>query len=382
MIAQRFQTHMVPEPPVRVYRIIALTFLAVTVILLGVVVFTMLKKTEITITAKEDTKSVNIIVSADATKKGDKSLVAVVTTTDFYWSEKYTPTATRQVDGTSKGEVIIYNKTGEAQPLVKTTRLLTPDGILFRLTDRVVVPANGETTAAVYADQSGAAFDIGPAQFTIPGLSTDKQKVIYAESKAAMAGGSGKVGVVSETDYKSAEADFAEKTKAKFLESFSAGYPNFDKKIASITTNGATSTHGIGAEAGEFVLSGTSTIAIVMYNSADLDDILKKEISSAVDTASEKILSIGSDPKVVVASADPVAGTAQLQVTAEAVVTLDANAPMLNKENFLNKEKGEIERYIVSLPHVTNMTIKFTPSWVSKAPSVADKLKIVVKNVK
>lgn len=382
MIAQRFQTHMVPEPPVRVYRIIALTFLAVTVILLGVVVFTMLKKTEITIVAKEDTKSVNVIISAETIKKGDRSLTAVVTTTQYFWSEKYSPTATRQVDGTAKGEVIIYNKTNETQPLVKTTRLLTPEGVLFRLSDRVVVPANGQTTAQVYADQSGSAFDIGPAQFTIPGLSADKQKVIYAESKANMAGGSGKVGVVSESDYQSAEADFAEKTKAKFLETFSATYPNFDKKIATITANGATSTRGIGAEASEFTLSGTSSIAIVMYNSGDLDDILKKEISSGVDTASEKILSVGTEPKVVVASADPVAGTAQLQVTAEAIVTLDANAPLLNKENFLNKQKGEIERYIVSLPHVTNMTIKFTPSWVTKAPSVADKLKIVVKNVK
>lgn len=382
MIAHRLQTHTVPEPPVRVYRIIALTFLAVTIILLGVVIFTMLKKTEITIVAEEDAKTVNLIVAVEAQKTAEKSIIGIVTSTQFYWSEKYTPTATREVDGTTKGEVIIYNKTNETQPLVATTRLLTTDGKLYRLTNRVIVPANGQTTAAVYADQSGAAFDIGPTQFTIPGLSTEKQKVIYAESTAAFTGGSGKVGIVSEADYKSAQADFAEKTKQSYLNSINSAFPNFDTKITSIPQSNATSSRSIGDEASEFTISGTSTIIVVAYNAADLQAILKNEVEKNVDTASEKVLSIGTEPKVTVASTDLVNNTAQIQVACEAIVTLDANAPLLNKENFLNKQKSEIERYIVALPHVSNMTIDFTPSWISKAPSVADKLKIVVKSVR
>ena len=382
MIAHRLQTHTVPEPPVRVYRIIALTFLVVTVALLGIVIFTILKKTEITIIATEDAKTVNIIVTAEPAKIGDKSLVALVTSTKFYWSEKYTPTATRQVDGTAKGEIIIYNKTGEDQPLVATTRFITPNGVLFRLSDRVLIPANGQITASVYADQSGTKSDIGPSQFTIPGLNTEKQKFVYGESAKPMAGGSGKVGIVSENDFKTAEADFAEKTKQAFLASLSAGSQAYDQKIISITQSGATSTHQIGAEAGEFTISGTSTIVIVLYNGNDLDEILKKEVSTGIDTASEKILSIGAEPKISVASTDLTNNSAQLAVSTEAIVTLDANAPLLNKENFLNKDKGEVERYIVKLPHVTGISVKFTPSWIGKTPSVVDKLKIVVKNVK
>jgi len=382
MIAHRLQTHTVPEPPVRVYRIIALTFLAVTIILLGVVVFTMLKKTEITIVAEEDAKTVNLIVAVEAQKTAEKSIVGLVTTTQYYWLEKYAPTATRDVEGVTKGTVTIINKTNETQPLVATTRLLTADGKLYRLTNRAVVPANGQTTAEVYADQSGATFDIGPSTFTIPGLSTEKQKYIYAESTMAFAGGSGKIGIVSEADYKTAQADFAEKTKQAYLNSVNASFPNFDTKITSAIQSNVSSSRAIGDEASEFTISGTSTITLVAYNAADLQAILKSEVDKNIDTASEKVLSIGTEPKVAVASTDPVNNTAQIQVACEAVVTLDANAPLLNKENFLNKQKSEIERYIVALPHVSNMTIDFTPSWISKAPSVADKLKIVVKNVK
>ena len=355
----------------------------VTIALLGIVAFTILKKTEITIIAKEDAKTVNVIITAEAAKTGDKSLPAIVTSSKFYWSEKYTPTATRQVDGTSKGEIIIYNKSGEDQPLVKTTRFITADGVLFRLSDRVLVPANGQVTAQVYADQPGAKSDIGPAQFTVPGLNPEKQKVVYGESVKPMTGGSGKVGVVSESDFKAAQDDFAEKAKQAFLQTLATGTPSaYDQKIVSIAQSGATSSQPIGAEAGEFTISGTSTIVTVLYSGSDLDEILKKEVASGIDTASEKILSIGAEPKISISSVDFTNNSAQLTVSTEAIVTLDANAPLLNKDNFLNKDKGEIERYIVSLPHVTGMDIKFTPSWTSKTPSVADKLKIIVKNVK
>jgi len=83
-----------------------------------------------------------------------------------------------------------------------------------------------------------------------------------------------------------------------------------------------------------------------------------------------------------VANVDSINKSAQLSVTSDVLVTLDVNSPLLAKENFLNKNKSEIERYVVSLPHVTGMDIKFTPSWVTKTPSNPDKLKVVVKSTK
>lgn len=382
MIAHRVQTHTIPEPPIKVYRIIAITFLLITIALLGIVIFTMLKKTEITIVAKEDIKPISTILTAEPQKSSNKSLSAIVTSTQFYFSANYSPTATREVDGTATGEAVIYNKTNEVQVLVKTTRLLTPDNKLFRLSDRVTIPANGQVAAKVYADQAGADFDIGPSQFTIPGLSPDRQKFVYAESLSKMSGGSGKVGVISEADYRAAKADFAKQVKEKIFDSIIAAYPGLNSKIVSVTKNGVTSTFGIGAETSNFTLYGTSTVAIIFYNDNDLEEILQKEVGAGIDSGSEKILSIGENPELTIVSVDDITHSAQIQVTAQAAVTLDANAPLLNKENFLNKNKSEIERYIVALPHVTNMSVKFTPSWISKTPSVADKLKIIVKSVK
>jgi hypothetical protein len=165
------------------------SFLLITIALLGVVIFITSKKAEVTIVAKEDAKKVtlNVTLSQEGAKPG--SMPGSVTSTVFSHTEKYQPTGTKSVAGTSKGEVIIYNKTGLAQPLVKTTRLLSPTGVLFRLSVNTTVPPQGQVTVPVYADQPGPLGDIAPTTFTIPGLIEVKQKTIYAESKAAMIGG-------------------------------------------------------------------------------------------------------------------------------------------------------------------------------------------------
>jgi len=379
MIARRLQTRSIPEPPIKLYRRIALTFLIIAVALLGFVIFSVFKKSEITIMAKEDMKSVNFIVSAEKEKTNDKSIAAEVTTAEFFWSEKYYPTAVKETEGTSKGQAVIYNKTNETQILVKTTRLLTPEGVLFRLSDRVVIPAYGQTTANVYADQSGTGGDIGPKKFTIPGLSPERQKVVYAESSQPMSGGASKIGYISEADLKSAETDFAAKAEAAFLKTLSSNNSNFDKKIVSAKKVSLASSQPIGAETSAFVISGTSTMTAVTYNGKELADLANKEFNAKIDSGSEKILSASVEPKVEIASADAAKGEAQLAVTAEALVTLDANGSLLNKENFLGKKKSEIERYIVSLPHVTGMTVSFSPSWSSTAPTAVDKIKVTVK---
>jgi len=382
MIARRLQTRETPELSGRTYRFIAFSFLAIILVLGGVIVFAAFKKTEIIILAKEDAKTVNFVVNAEKQKGAERSLVALVTSTKFSWQENFHATAMKKVDGTARGEATIYNKTNEEQTLVKTTRLLTPDGVLFRLSERVTIPAGGQVTAPVYADQAGAKSDIGPSQFTIPGLSQERQKFVYAENLKPMSGGTGEAGVISETDLAAAKNEFLEKAKTAFLDKFSpAKYGNFNAVAVTVSDNKAVASSQAGDEVSEFTVSGDITLTLVLYRQEEMNELVGKEVDKGIDNAAEKILSAKPEPRVEIAAADLANASAQLAVAAETLVTLDANAPLLAKENFVGRSKSELERYIVSLPHVSGMSIKFTPSWANKTPGSADKIKIVVKNV-
>lgn len=380
MITHRVTTKMAPEPPVRFYRTIAISFLVLTIVLLGIIIFFTSKSATIVIVAKTDSKSVNLNISVEKQLGDNDSVAGMVTSTSFQLSEKYFPTGDKTIDGLATGEVTITNQTNAAQTLIKTTRLLTPDGILFRLSDRATVPANGQVTANVYADQPGASGNIGPSKFTIPGLSADKQKVIFAESSQAMSGGVRKQGILSDSDLKSAEDDYVNKVKQSVTQN-AASSSEYDKVIVSVADNNVSADHKVGDNIDEFTLSGTSTVVLVYYKQDDLKNLLNKEVSNHIDLSTEKVLSVTKDPEVSLTSYDLDKGTAQLSVYQDVLVTLDANANKLAATNFTDKSKDDIERYVLSLPHVVGVDVQLSPSWLGSAPGVPDKIKVVVKNV-
>lgn len=133
----------------------------------------------------------------------------------------------------ASGTVTIYNTfSKEAQPLVATTRLQSPDGKIFRITKSIIVPGMqekegvmepGKVDVEVQADSAGAEYNIQATKFTIPGFSGGpKYEKIYAESTRLMSGGGsdGDTGhSVSEQDVsrvkKNVEAEVRKKVSEK-----------------------------------------------------------------------------------------------------------------------------------------------------------------------
>lgn len=380
MITHRVTTKVAPEPSVGFYRTIALSFLAVTLLLLGIIIFFTSKKATIVVVAKTDSKNINLNLDVEKQKTNNDSIVGLVTTTEFKWSQKYSPTGNKTTTGLATGSVILHNDTSAAQTLVKTTRLLNSAGVLFRLSDKVLVPANGKVSASVYADQPGASGNIGPSRFTIPGLSEDKQRVIYADSDKDMSGGIKTVGILSADDLKLAESDYVEKIKQEVNSSISQ-IGSFNQKLVFVPNHNTVSDHKVGEEVSEFSLSGTSTVVIVYYNNDELKSLLGREMSGQIDSSAEKVLSVTKEPQITLATYDLEKQKARFSVYQDSLVTLDASADKLAANNFFGKNKDEIERYIFGLGHVVGVDVKFSPSWMRSAPTAADKIQVIVKNV-
>ncbi|PIT87331.1 MAG: hypothetical protein COU31_03560 [Candidatus Magasanikbacteria bacterium CG10_big_fil_rev_8_21_14_0_10_40_10] len=381
MITHRMSTKMTPEPPVRFYKTIAITFLILTIALLAVVIFFTSKNATITIVAKSDNKNVNLAI--DVSQSGvQNSLKGTVSSTVFSFTQNYYPTSNKVANGLATGEVTIYNDSSLDQPLVQTTRFLTASGVLFRLSEAVNAPANGSVKAKVYADQEGVTGDIGPSSFTIPGLSADRQKQVYAKSATAMSGGVRKVGVLSNDDLIAAKIDYLSKAKASYLSSMPALATGVDVVISIKPSDNIVVNKQVGDQIDQFSLSGDLTVVLVSYTKTELQTIVSNELSKKIDTNLEKVLSVGKDLQVSLSNYDLTAQTARLSVYQDVLVTLDANGSKLGAVNFFNKSKDEIQRYIMGLSHVVGVDVKFSPGWMRSAPSATDRIKVVVKNVK
>jgi hypothetical protein len=98
--------------------------------------------------------------------------------------------------GKARGKVTIYNHySSQKQPLVETTRVLSENGKLFRLTEGVMVPGMsgeepGVVEAKVIADEPGESYNIDPSVFTIEGFKGGpKYEKFEVKSTEVMQGG-------------------------------------------------------------------------------------------------------------------------------------------------------------------------------------------------
>ena len=93
------------------------------------------------------------------------------------------------------GVVTIFNDTNLSQRLIRTTRLQSPDGKYYRLTQEVNVLAKtngkaGSVDVTVFADKPGAEYNLPPTTFKIPGFLNDpRYNLIYGKSFTPMTGG-------------------------------------------------------------------------------------------------------------------------------------------------------------------------------------------------
>ncbi|TAL49028.1 hypothetical protein EPN83_02020 [Patescibacteria group bacterium] len=146
-------------------------------------------------------------------------------------------TGEEKVERKASGRIVIYNNyDAKEQRLIKNTRFETPEGLIYRINESVVVPGktlkNGETVpgsveVTVYADEPGEKYNIGLKDFTIPGFKGDpRYKSMYGRSKTEATGGFiGMVKKVSESDLKTAQETIHEKLRLELEKEVASQIP-------------------------------------------------------------------------------------------------------------------------------------------------------------
>ncbi|MDP3956465.1 MAG: hypothetical protein Q8P97_00530 [bacterium] len=135
-------------------------------------------------------------------------------------------TGKKLIKSKATGTIKIYNAfSSDPQPLVATTRFLSPDGKIFRLDKSVTVPGakitDGKITpssvdAAVSADNIGSEYNIGSvSRWSIPGFKgSPKYDSFYGVSDTPMAGGAnGEQGYPTDKDIAAAKKDAEQKIR-------------------------------------------------------------------------------------------------------------------------------------------------------------------------
>lgn len=364
----------------RLYQRIAVGFVIATVLLLVVVLYLSISRATIRIIPVPKTVSTEVSVDVVPTPVEEGQMTGVVVEETFTKAKVFTlpsdgGTAIEQKAG---GLVTLINKTNTAQPLVATTRLMSEEGVLFRIDETTNVPANGQVEVMAHADQPGLSGEVGPTQFTIPGLPASLQDDIYAVSVENMTGGVAYVRTLSEQDLSDAVTSLENEMREEARVALSEGVDRTvfpDELLTSEILERKSDTQP-GTEAGSFTVSLTIDVRAVYIDATMLKDYVESELALHVPVGYEMVSVHRDAMQTTIESANEVKGEAVLDVYMDGISAISVHADVLKKDRFLGRSEQEVKTLLSVSEAVSSVNVTFTPFWLKRVPTLKDHISI------
>lgn len=374
--------------PVGVYRKISIFFILLTLALLAAAFYFFIVSLTIEVTPKTERTSdkLNIkinngAVTQGANLSGSANINGSVEQIPVKEQQVFSATGANILGQEIIGKVTIINNYSQDKTLVATTRLLSPDGKLFRIKNQVNIPTGSSVAVDIYADDPSQDMAIGPTTFTIPGLPAMFQTKIYAKSATAFVYQSDVQKFVQDIDIQKATQDIKESLLKKVNSQFSSNYKGFDKVLVQIDKNSLTpsSTVKVGAKIDSFTVSLTAMVDIVAFQTADVKKLAVDRLSSTIPPV-EKFVGLNQDEiQYNLIDGDFKNGTANIEVPIVGTMSLSDVDNAVDKTMLVGLSASQINLYLQSLNKFSDVKLFFTPPFINKAPSLVDRIKIVIK---
>ncbi|MBI4142488.1 hypothetical protein HY480_01275 [Candidatus Uhrbacteria bacterium] len=286
---------------------------------------------------------------------------------------------TASVPPTASGALVVtlVNTQPAPQPLVATTRLVSPEGVQFRIVRGATIPARGRlpNVAVTYdaAARQPANADLGvdiPRRYTIPGLSSWLRERVWAESVGAMVASSPTNPPVAPAP---AGMDGEVLARADATRRASLLAKTGEEVIVLETTVQVTSN----ATTKRAVATATALIVDRGAMAARAREVLTRSVAAG---GRELIRLSEGAPTVRVVSQDAKTGRATVSVHAEGDVVLRQGSQAFEARRIAGFTEDGIRTYLRSVPGVADVEVSLWPFWVQRVPTNVRTVDVEVRN--
>ena len=373
-----------------------LFFSLISFILVSIIFFVVLPKATITIVPKSEPFSSDFEFSVSSNVENidheNKIISGLIEEVDMKsGTEKFDATGEKDKGTKARGSVIIYNSySSDPQLLIASTRLQSQGKIYFLLSETTIPGAKieggkqvpGVKEVFIEAEVSGEEYNIGPADFIIPGLAITKQKNIYGKSEVAMTGGNTeKIKIITEEDLNRAKDSILGKITQKGIEDIEKRIDGenmiventVQKEIIELKTNGEK-----GKEKDNFEMELRAKIMAMSFNKKEAEELtftsLNKELSPEKFFINSDIEN-GVDFEGVDFNIEHKQLSLKLHINKEVAWKIDEK---IIKKSIKGKNKEEVVRYLLENSIGEDVKVDYWPFWVEKVPQIEKKIKIIL----
>ena len=314
--------------------------------------------------------------------------------------------------GIASGMITIFNKQNVDQDLIKRTRFKSEGEVIFRIREKVLVPANGELEVEVFADEEGAGGNIGSSRFILPGFSSEiKRTNVYGESYKPMTGGVIKEKVLTQEDINKAKETLEQTIHDELLVKLdeelrtmadqavdeqklptegeaappageAGGLVNtYDKILPQAVVYEVVDvliSPEIGTKTEELTLKMGVKASAVLFSEENLLFLAKLKIEDKIDDGRELETIDDESLNYSIKRYEEDLGIAVLDVSlsGEGYITSE---DLLGNFNLKSLEAEDIEAYLEAHPEIANIEIKEAPIWMRKLPILKDRVRVKVE---
>ena len=284
----------------------------------------------------------------------------------------------------ASGQIVVYNNYSSApQPLVANTRFESPDGKIYRIKERVIIPGMGSKEVIVYAEEPGEKYNIGLVDFTVPGLKGGpRYSKVYARSKTEMKGGaSGSVKIVKTEDIEKAKNELLEKIKNDLIKSLSNQktegfliYQNAVKIEYQYDQNNPKA--GDAASVSLFKVKGVATGFLIKEDglSKELVDRQMEEFKSAMKGGKIYAANL-KDLEFKLLSVDAENKNINFQIKGNVRFARSVDKEQLVND-LMNHKGWSYEAVFQNYPDIEKAKITVKPSWWRRVPKNKSRIKV------
>ncbi|TSC56508.1 MAG: hypothetical protein Greene041639_165 [Parcubacteria group bacterium Greene0416_39] len=317
----------------------------------------------------------------------DKAVPAKLFEQEKSLTRFFSASGSRVVDTKSSGTITVFNKRDVPQILVANTRFISQEGRLFRLSQRVTVPAvsgtvPGSLAVSVAAAEGGEEYNINPSNFSLPGLvGSPLYTLVYGKSQEAMSGGSKKTqAIVTNSDIQNARetlaADTTKLVKDALLSLIPSTYTVQDQSITTRVLEASTPVKE-GAALDQFTFAVKVRAQALVFQQQDLETLSHEFLLESLK-GEERVHEETFRALYTVRSIDMKAGVIFLEGDVEAAVYLEPFFGEL-KNSLVGKKKGEAEVFLLANPAVARFNLSLWPFWMTVVPQDPDKLELSLR---
>ena len=375
----------------------AVIFAVIGVLLIAIIGFSaLLSKTTLTVYPEFKEPNVNAEFISYPERRED-SLSYEIMTIEETGEMQVKASGEEHVEEQAKGTIQIIKTTPGSERLIKNTRFRSPDGLVFKIQESVVVPGAlkdgegnmvpGTTQAEVFASETGQEYNLpSGTRFDIPGFKESNldelYNAVYAENRTEFSGGfNGSKFIIDEEELSTAKQALQIELRDKLLERTNtekpADFVTFNDAVALTYNSLPTVQYGDDL----VTIREQAVLQLPLFVHADFAGFLAKETITTYSREPVRITNIEDLKFSYTDSETSAVNIADLtalnfSIIGKPVIVWEYDVDQLQKD-LVGKPKTSITTVLTGHPGIASANVTGKPFWKRSFPEDPEDIEII-----